>query len=276
MNIYYNMILLKNLANRIFFLSVFFTLSINVTAQSDGDQIFRTTCISCHNLPGGGELVGPDLKDVLTHDRFVNEEDPVGTFIKYVQNPSDFGVELMPSQPLDADEIKSVLEYINSYIPESQDQLITEEVGKDEGMSSKSMLIIVIIVLFVLILILTSIKNTLKRTQNQPTKTVSESITSFFKAYWANSKAVLVTTFILSIVTLKFAFDVMMGVGVVEKYQPEQPIEFSHKIHAGDNSIDCDYCHSSARSSKTAGVPSVNICMNCHTMIRKGTNTGES
>jgi hypothetical protein len=68
----------------------------------------------------------------------------------------------------------------------------------------------------------------------------------------------------------------MIGVGVVEKYQPEQPIEFSHKIHAGDNSIDCDYCHSSARSSKTAGVPSVNICMNCHTMIRKGTNTGES
>ncbi|MEZ4840626.1 MAG: cytochrome c3 family protein [Flavobacteriaceae bacterium] len=39
---------------------------------------------------------------------------------------------------------------------------------------------------------------------------------------------------------------------------------FSHKIHAGDNKIDCEYCHSSAKHSKTSGIPSVNVCMNCH------------
>ena len=73
------------------------------------------------------------------------------------------------------------------------------------------------------------------------------------------------------IVVLKFIFDTLMGVGVTTNYQPEQPIAFSHKIHAGDNGIDCNYCHSSARSSKTAGIPSANVCMNCHANITSGT-----
>ena len=60
----------------------------------------------------------------------------------------------------------------------------------------------------------------------------------------------------------------MMGIGNIEGYQPDQPIAFSHKIHAGDNGMDCNYCHSSARSSKMAGVPSANVCMNCHASIK--------
>jgi hypothetical protein len=74
---------------------------------------------------------------------------------------------------------------------------------------------------------------------------------------------------------MKFTFDTLMGIGVTTNYQPEQPISFSHKIHAGDNGIDCNYCHSSARNSKTAGIPSANVCMNCHANITSGTNTGK-
>ena len=58
-----------------------------------------------------------------------------------------------------------------------------------------------------------------------------------------------------------------MQVGVDQTYQPVQPIHFSHRIHAGDNGVDCKYCHSSARVSKTSGVPSLNVCMNCHKVI---------
>jgi len=61
--------------------------------------------------------------------------------------------------------------------------------------------------------------------------------------------------------------DSLMNVGVDQDYQPIQPIAFSHKIHAGDNKIDCQYCHSSAKHSKTSGIPSVNVCMNCHKSI---------
>ena len=45
---------------------------------------------------------------------------------------------------------------------------------------------------------------------------------------------------------------------------PSQPINFSHKIHAGDNQIPCQYCHAGARRSPVAGVPSIERCMGCH------------
>ncbi len=48
------------------------------------------------------------------------------------------------------------------------------------------------------------------------------------------------------------------------KWAPEQPIAFSHKSHAGENEIDCQYCHTYARRSEIAGIPSVSKCMNCH------------
>jgi len=58
-------------------------------------------------------------------------------------------------------------------------------------------------------------------------------------------------------------------------YAPDQPIKFSHKVHAGENGIDCKYCHHTAESSKSAGIPAMNLCMNCHVLIREGTNSGK-
>ncbi len=48
---------------------------------------------------------------------------------------------------------------------------------------------------------------------------------------------------------------------------PEQPIRFSHKIHAGDFEIPCMYCHVQARRSISAGVPSVSKCVGCHSQV---------
>ena len=47
----------------------------------------------------------------------------------------------------------------------------------------------------------------------------------------------------------------------------EQPVQFSHKHHSGDDGIDCRYCHTSVETSATAGMPSTQTCMNCHTQI---------
>ena len=52
-------------------------------------------------------------------------------------------------------------------------------------------------------------------------------------------------------------------------YQPEQPVKFSHRLHAGQMAIDCQYCHTGVEKGRHALVPSVNICMNCHTIARK-------
>jgi Cytochrome c7 and related cytochrome c/Class III cytochrome C family len=60
-------------------------------------------------------------------------------------------------------------------------------------------------------------------------------------------------------------------VGVHQGYAPEQPIAFSHKLHAGDSKIPCQYCHGGARTSRHAGIPALNVCMNCHSMLTKQT-----
>lgn len=52
-------------------------------------------------------------------------------------------------------------------------------------------------------------------------------------------------------------------------YQPDQPVAFSHRMHAGLMEIDCQYCHTGVTKGRQALVPSVNICMNCHSVARK-------
>src|SRR5690606_9460674 len=50
-------------------------------------------------------------------------------------------------------------------------------------------------------------------------------------------------------------------------YEPEQPIRFSHRLHAGEMGIDCLYCHSGADKSRHAGIPAASTCMNCHKFV---------
>lgn len=51
-------------------------------------------------------------------------------------------------------------------------------------------------------------------------------------------------------------------------YAPRQPIPFSHKLHAGQYKVPCLYCHSNVEKGSHATVPSVNICMNCHSVVK--------
>lgn len=91
--------------------------------------------------------------------------------------------------------------------------------------------------------------------------------TPIWKAFVQNQFLVMVLTIFFLLSSAYFVYGYLSQIGVDQGYQPVQPIHFSHKIHAGDNGIDCKYCHSSARVSKTSGVPSLNVCMNCHKSI---------
>ena len=76
------------------------------------------------------------------------------------------------------------------------------------------------------------------------------------------------------LVTIAGAIVLLQGatfswLGNQQGYEPVQPIAFSHKVHAGDNQIQCLYCHSAAEKSKVAGIPAASTCMNCHSQIRK-------
>ncbi len=87
-----------------------------------------------------------------------------------------------------------------------------------------------------------------------------------------------IPVFIL-LVSLAFHIKVIsheaIALGRTEGYAPNQPIKFSHKIHAQDNQIDCNYCHTGVDNSASAGIPSNDLCLNCHTVVRNGKNSGK-
>jgi hypothetical protein len=96
--------------------------------------------------------------------------------------------------------------------------------------------------------------------------------------YWMRTNKKIVALVLLVMVAMgsRAAWNGMMGIGVYEGYQPEQPIFFSHKIHAGQNGINCVYCHSGVEKSKISNIPSANVCMNCHKYIQEGAVTGKT
>jgi hypothetical protein len=74
--------------------------------------------------------------------------------------------------------------------------------------------------------------------------------------------------FIVASLGFKAVINGLYSIGIQQGYAPKQPIAFSHKIHAGDNQIDCKYCHTGVIKSKSATIPSINICMNCHRAVK--------
>ena len=87
------------------------------------------------------------------------------------------------------------------------------------------------------------------------------------KEFIKSNKVVGIASFVFIAVFVKSCIDGLYTIGIQQNYQPTQPIAFSHKIHAGQYEIDCNYCHTGVNISKSANIPAVNICMNCHGVI---------
>ena len=275
------MILIKTIKNRIL-LAVLFTFSLQTFAQPDGAKIFKQNCTACHVI-GETRLIGPGLKGIT-------EKRKKEWLKKWINNSS----ELIASGDADAvaifeeynkvamtnfyfsdEDFEALYSYLqNPPIEEVKVDVSGEGAPVDEGMKGSTKLMLIALILLTLVFILTSVKNSLKESLGQDTETVTESLHSNIGLFLSKTLNKIFAGLFIAIVVLKFVYDAMMGVGVTTNYQPDQPIAFSHKIHAGDNAIDCNYCHTSARTSKHSGIPSANVCMNCHANIVEGTNTG--
>ena len=275
------MIRINNFKSCILLIAVLFTFSFQVFAQPDGKQIFKANCTACHNI-GEGRLIGPGLKGVTEKrnkewlKQWINssseliasgDADAIAIFEEYNKS-------VMTSFYFSDEDFEALYGYLEN--PPIEEVKVASATGttQDEGMQSSTKMMLVALVLLTLVFLLTSIKNSLKESLGQETETVSETVITQTKTFLANNINKLFVGLFIMIVILKFVFDTLMGIGITTSYQPEQPIAFSHKIHAGDNSIDCNYCHSSARTSKHSGIPSANVCMNCHASITSGPTTG--
>ena len=97
-------------------------------------------------------------------------------------------------------------------------------------------------------------------------------ISKILKRSWINYVILLSTGIFITYIL----FVDGIAIGRSPGYSPLQPVKFSHAVHAGQNKTDCIYCHSSAKTSKSAGIPAENVCMNCHMVVRSGTRSGVS
>lgn len=135
-------------------------------------------------------------------------------------------------------------------------------------------LVILSVVLAAIAALLFGIKKHLTALQNEKIGTEDEP--SFYDSKikpitskWNPTIATLVIAGLLMVVLGGFGYKFGMDeVGVQQGYSPTQPINFSHKIHAGQYEIDCKYCHSTVEKSKSASIPSLNTCMNCHKYVK--------
>ena len=271
-----------------FLLLFAFTLSSNAqdvdeARHKEGKNLFKSQCASCHKLDK--KLIGPKLGGVESR----RENDWLKSWIKNnaalrasgdadaIAIYEEYNGSVMTAFPALTDQnIDDILYYTTVGEIKKVAEVAAEGTGTDGGATGGApswvimILAAAIIVAFIMIASLLKQVNELKGNKKKDSD-VQSNLKRDLQELWAGIKKntflhVLFVIFAL-LMSAYVLFGTLFSVGVDQGYQPVQPIVFSHKIHAGDNKIDCQYCHSSAKHSKHSGIPSVNVCMNCHKSI---------
>lgn len=284
---------LPQLFPTLFFL--FFITVFTPAKAADGEKLFKQNCSACHRLDEK-KLTGPGLKGVLDRVPQPAEE----WLFKWIKDNeklrksgdayankvfNDFGgVPMSSFAHLADDEIKAIIEYFKNPPQPAAATTPTEAPGAEPAAapSGGNTLLYVLLGLTILFLILINVLSGVKRSlqtlvnEKQGLPAPAElGVIEEIKHWMQNNKgwvALGITVVVLWV--LKLGWDGLMGIGVYTGYQPEQPIAFSHEVHAGQNGISCVYCHSGAEKGKAAGIPSANVCMNCHKAVQEGKRTG--
>jgi cytochrome c2 len=256
----------------------------------NGEKLFKANCTACHALDK--QVVGPALKGVVARlekdqglgkdwlykwikdnkalrasgDKYANE-----VFEKFNKT------EMQQFPNLTEKDIDDILAYTtNPPAPEEPKKdaagTATATDGAQAAPANNTTSNIVIISLLaiagLLVWILLKLRQLVKLGQSEDLAGLNETRVKSFSEIYAKyhyvGKGLLA---VLAILATYGVWNWIMWIGVYKGYKPEQPIYFSHKIHAGENKIDCQLCHSSAKYGKVSEIPSMNVCMNCHRTI---------
>ena len=262
----------------LFSILIFFSGSISA---QDGEKLFKGNCASCHKIDK--RLIGPALAGV--EDRWESQEN-LYSWIKNSQDylkknsddsyASDLFAEyktVMTAMPLSDLEIASVLEYVKN--PPVKEGEVAEVIAAPAQGNDYTVywLICLLVIVIIIIKVLLDVKSSLRQVKGGVTGEVVKEVgvlsqlTTWLGSHKRTTVGIILFLVICGTVNAWFG---AKKIGVYAGYAPTQPIKFSHKIHAGENEIDCGYCHGSAYKGKSAGIPSVNVCMNCHKGISEG------
>ncbi len=273
----------------------------------NGAKLFKQNCAVCHKAHEDTKLAGPGLKGVF--DRVPKPADE--WLVKWILNNEklrksgdayankvfdDNGKAAMSvfEGQLSENDTKDIIAFLKTPpVEQKADAKQAASTQQDQTAaqdnSSNKQYLIIFAILFVLIVLWISLRNVRITLQNMSNatagktageyKTLGEEIKNWI---WKNNRLVGAIIVVISFVGMKSCWNDLWQVGVYydwktdKGYKPEQPIKFSHKIHAGDHEIACQYCHNSVEKSRHSGIPSVNICMNCHKGIQEGARYGKT
>ncbi len=267
-------------------------ISSDPAVVSAGEALFNDNCTACHRVHS--KLVGPALKGVEKRRKVEWIKAFIKNSSKVIASGDPIAVKLFEEfdeQQMNTheffsdDELMSLIAYIKAEGAKPppagpvEVNTVDDEGPAKSGNDNMTLLLVLIIALVVLIVVLMLIRGVLlnlavrKEGLNEADQEVVDR--KFNLIDFLRSKLVIGIVVVVGVVFVgKVTLDFVWGIGVQQGYTPDQPIDFSHRIHAGSeedggHGIDCNYCHTGVRKSKHANIPSANICMNCHGEIKK-------
>ena len=267
------------------------TAAVTAAPSSGGDatlgkELFNTNCAACHKLDA--KATGPMLRGIAAkHDK--------QWLYKWIHNSSELiksgdaaavklfeenNKSVMTAFPqLSEADIDNIIAYTSE--PKAEAAAPTPSpnasgsTASEGGVSNNLILGALILVMAILIVMLLLVNKVLKKVALANGIEVAPKVKTkpIWKSFVENQFLVLVSAIFLLLASGYFVYGFFMQVGVDQNYEPIQPIHYSHRIHAGSNGINCNYCHSAARVGKHSNIPSLNVCMNCHKNIAEVSDT---
>lgn len=253
-----------------------------------GEALFKNNCAQCHAVTDE-RVVGPGLKGVSgRHD--------MGWLVKWVKNSqaviasgdayavkiyNEYSKAQMTSFPnLSEDDVKGIFAYVDQAAAAPAATAAAAPgaapaAAASSGPSDLFMIVVValvvvmLLVLGVLLVIVSLLSKAVTGVDAAPKEDFMTRLGNSIKNITSDPSIRSATVWVFVLLVLKATLDGAYGVGVQQGYAPKQPIAFSHKLHAGEYKIDCNYCHTGVNRGKSAHIPSANICMNCHGVIKK-------
>lgn len=258
----------------------------------EGAKLFKENCAKCH-YTNSNKLVGPGLEGVT-----VRVPSPYPDWmLKWIKNNSALrksgnayanqvyadnnGTEMTIFEGILTDEqIKNIIAFLASPPHEVPGDTISAAVyvnakHNSDIQDSKWILVIIIGILFILIYLLRFVRKSLLAVSNEKEGLPApedlsywQDLRKWIRTHKVHSAVICIFFFMLLSV---YGWEYLWNIHVTPGYHPSQPIYFIHKVHADDNNIACLYCHSGAEKGKVAGIPTLNVCMNCHKGIQGST-----
>jgi len=258
----------RKIFNRIFS-GIFLVVLLLVNTRSlaaDGAALFKANCASCHKVDK--DFTGPALKgwkDRVPADGWIYkwignpaaQNDPYATALKAKWKP----VIMTAFATLKKDEIDAIMKYVDDWAPPAAAPVPGGETATDNSFLFGILTLVLALIAFILL----QVNGNLRKLSDEKEGVIQPEPVPFYK----NKAYIMAGILVLFAVGGFYTINGAIGMGRMQNYQPEQPIFYSHQVHAGTNQISCLYCHGGAQDSKQASIPSVNTCMNCHKSINK-------